>query len=147
MADFSKLRAGLKNDAVKRPVSEFQGATHTNIPTEDKNAVERKIDTKETEPGKTLADLDPTADDFLLQVGILTQNNIKKGNLITWAINKAVKADAPPEHIALLAVKEISLLTNDTIVYKKLAERYREKYGIELIEKHPYEIKSCQTPE
>ena len=144
MADFSKLRAGLKKDATKRPTSDFNDPVNTNIPTEDKNTVAGQIDTKEKVLVKSMQELDPTADDFLLQVGILVQDNIKKGNLITWAINKAVKADAPPEHIALLAVKEISLLTDDTIVYKMLAERYRQKYGIELIEKHPYEIRTCK---
>ena len=143
MADFSKLRAGLKKDAPKRPTSEFNDPGNTNIPTKDKNTVAGQIDTKEKVLVKSMQELDPTADDFLLQVGILIQDNIKKGNLITWAINKAVKADAPPEHIALLAVKEISLLTNDTIVYKMLAEKYRQKYGIEMTEKHPYEIRTC----
>lgn len=144
MADLRKLRAGLKKDATKRPTNEFDDPVNTNIPTEDKNTVAGRIDTKEKVLPKTMEELDPTADDFLLQVGIIVQDNIKKGNLITWAINKAVKSDAPPEHIVLLAVKEISLLTNDTIVYKIVAERYREKYGIELVEKHPYEIRPCK---
>lgn len=144
MADLSKLRAGLKNNAVKRPVSDFQTPTQGNIPTEHKNTVAGQIDPLKGKPAKSIEELDPRAEDYLLQVGIITQNNIKKGNLITWAINKAINSDAPPEHIALLAVREISLLTNDSMVYKMLADKYREKFGIELTDRHPYEIKPCK---
>ncbi len=146
MLDLSVLKNRTEKNATKRPVNDFQGATQGNIPTDNKNAVAGRIDPLKGETVKSIEELDPRADDFLLQVGIITQNNIKKGNLITWAINKAVKMDAPPEHIALLSVKEISLLTNDDIIFKKLAERYREKYGIEVTEKYPYEVRTCKTP-
>ena len=141
MADLSKLMAGLKNNATKRPTNDFQTPTQGNTPAEPKNAVETKIDpiAKETEKSKgTQGDLSP------LQAGKLLQDKIKKGECSIWAINHAMKRNAPPEEIALIAVKGLALVTSDAMIFKTVADAWRERYGMTIEENPPYKIGYCQ---
>lgn len=146
MADFSKLRAGLKNDSAKRPTSDLKGEPQGNIPAENKNAVAGQIDALAGDPAKmagkpggNMADLSP------LQAGRLLQDKIKRGECAIWAIFKAMKRNAPPEEIALIAVKGLSLVTSDPMVFTTVAEAYRQQYGMSIAEKPPYEITYCQN--
>ena len=144
MVDLSKLLGNIKPDATKRPVNGFQAPTQGNIPTEPKNAVETKIDpiAKETEKSKgTQGDLSP------LQAGKLLQDKIKKGECSIWAINHAMKRNAPPEEIALIAVKGLALVTSDPMIFKTVADAWREKYGMIIEEKPPYKITYCKNNE
>ena len=143
MLDFSKM----KKNAVKAPYTPGNGAGNSLIPAEPKNAVGTTADALKAKSAKTLPkrEPEPTDDDYLLQIGIMQQENIKRGNLLTWEINKATRVGRPPEEIALLAAKAISLMTDDVLVYKYVAERFRKEYGIELEPKPPYKIITCQN--
>ena len=141
MTDFSKLLRNIKPDATKRPVNGFQNPTQGNIPAEPKNAVETKInpiagaDTKKPRnPGEPFPDLSP------LQAGKLLQEKIMKGECSIWAINHAMKRNAPPEELALIAVKGLSLVLHEPLLFKTVAERFRQEYGITLTEKPPFKI-------
>ena len=85
-----------------------------------------------------MADLTP------LQAGKLLQKKIMKGECSIWAINHALKRNAPPEEIALISVKGLSLVTSDPMIFKTVAEIWREKYGMVIEENPPYKITYLQ---
>ena len=148
MADLSKLFGNMKFDATKRPVTGFNGATNTNYQAEHKNAVAGQITPKETETGKSAGNQpEPPADLTPLQAGKLLQEKIMKGECSIWAINHAMKRNAPPEEIALIAVKGLSLVTSDSMVFKTVSEAWREKYGMVIEENPPYKITYLQNDE
>ena len=142
MLDFSKL----KKNATKRPTTQGNGAGNSFISTDDKNPVAGEYGrnngntekTAQNEPPKP--EPKPTDDDFLLQVGRTVQGNIIKGGRASWDIFHAVKRNAPPEEIALIAVKGLSLVLSDQLLYKTVAEKYRQEYGIRLTQEPPFEI-------
>ena len=141
MLDFSKLMNGV----TKRPTTQGNGATQGNIPTEHKNAVAGEYGSDRGKSQKTAEkqpqnELDPTGKDFLLQVGKQMQENIRKGGRATWDIFKGMKEDRPPEEIALIATKALSLVLDDQLLYKTVSERYRQQYGISLTDEPPFTI-------
>lgn len=141
MLDFSKL----KKNATKRPTTQGNGAANSFIPTDNKNAVageyesDKGITQKQTEK-QPQNEPETTQKDYLLQVGKQLQENIRKGGRSTWDIFKSMKADRPPEEIALIAVKGLSLVLDDQLLYKTVSERYRQQYGISLTDKPPFTI-------
>ena len=76
----------------------------------------------------------------LLKMGRQLQDNIIAAGRITETVMKAARDGSPPQEIALLAVKGLSLLVNDPMVYTAIAREYREKYNIELEPKPPYNL-------
>ena len=145
MADFSNFIAGIKKDATKRPTSDDRGATHINYQEEYKNAVAGTIDPLKTETAKTTGKAGETLPELSpLQAGKLLQEKIMKGECSIWAINHAMKRNAPPEEIALIAVKGLSLVTSDSMIFKTVADAWREKYGMIIEEKPPYKITYLQ---
>lgn len=146
MADFKKLREQIKSKAQEAPLTAFEDVGNGNIPAEQPNAATGDLDAlaakyekmQEPTPDK-LADLSP------LQAGRLLQEKIMRGECSIWAIFHAMKRQAPPEEIALIAVKGLALVTSDPMVYKTVAEAYRAKYGITLEEKPPYKISYCKS--
>ena len=76
----------------------------------------------------------------LLKMGRQLQDNIIAAGRITETVMKAARDGRPPQEIALLAVKGLSLLVNDPMVYTAIAREYREKYNIELEPKPPYNL-------
>lgn len=76
----------------------------------------------------------------LLKMGRQMQDNIITAGRIVERVLKATRDGSPPEEIALLAVKGLSLLVNDPMVYTAIAREYREKYNIELEPKPPYNL-------
>ena len=148
MADFSKLLENKKPDAPKRPVSEFQTPTQGNIPAENKNAIAGKINAKEKKTATAAGNEGGKYEDLSnLQAGKLLQEKIMKGECSIWAINHAMKRNAPPEEIALIAVKGLALVTSDPMIFKTVADAWREKYGMTIEENPPYKINYCQKEE
>lgn len=141
MVDLTKLLSKPKTDAVKRPTSDLNGATQGNIPTEYKNAVAGQIDPLKMESAETE---EKQGEISLLQAGKLLQDKIRKGERATWAIFHALNRNAPAEEIALIAVKGLSLTTSDPLLFKKVADVWLEKYGMEIENEPPYKITYCQ---
>ena len=77
---------------------------------------------------------------LLLKMGRLMQDNIIAAGRITERVMKAARDGRPPQEIALAAVKGLSLLVNDTMVYTVIEKKYRQEYGITLEPKAPYNI-------
>ena len=146
----------IKNDAVKCPTTPANEAANSFIPEELKTFSEWQFDTAtaelakefEKEAAKEKKNALETARQkrerqehlILVKMGRLMQNNIIAAGRLTERVMKATGDGRPPQEIALLAVKGLSLLVNDPLLYSKLAERYREEYGLQLNSKPPYEI-------
>lgn len=77
---------------------------------------------------------------ILLKMGRQLQDNIIAAGRITETVMKASRDGRPPEEIALLAVKGLSLLVNDPMVYTAIEKKYRKQYGITLEQKPPYNV-------
>ena len=76
----------------------------------------------------------------MLKMGRQMQDNIITAGRIVERVLKATRDGSPPQEIALLAVKGLSLLVNDPMVYTAIAREYQEKYNIELEPKPPYNL-------
>ena len=102
----------------------------------EKRARKEKQEMKNTEREKR-----ERAERFLmLKMGRLLQDNIIAAGRITETVMKAARDGRPPQEIALAAVKGLSLLVNDTMVYTVIEKKYRQEYGITLEPKAPYNI-------
>ena len=102
----------------------------------EKRARKEKQEMKNTEREKR-----ERAERFLmLKMGRLLQDNIIAAGRITETVMKAARDGRPPQEIALAAVKGLSLLVNDTMVYTVIEKKYRKEYGITLEPKAPYNI-------
>ena len=146
----------IKKDAVKCPTTPANEAANSFIPEELKTFSEWQFDAAtaelekefEKEAAKEKKNALETARQkrerqehlILVKVGRLMQENIIAAGRLTERVMKATGDGRPPQEIALLAVKGLSLLVNDPLLYSKLAERYREEYGLQLNSKQPYEI-------
>ena len=137
MLDFSKM----KNNATKRPATQGNGAGNSFISTDNKNAVAGEC---ESDRGKSafLAENEPgkAGESILLQAGKHLQRNLQRGELTAHELNKAIRDDRPPEEIAMIATKTVSLILSDSMIYNALAKKYGEKYGITLTKEPPYKV-------
>ncbi len=76
----------------------------------------------------------------LLDVAKIINRNLQRGGALVYDLNKAINKDCPPEQVALLAVKCVSLLINEGLIYNNIAKRYEEKYGIALTDGFPFKV-------
>lgn len=146
----------IKKDATKCPTTPANEAANSFIPEELKTFSEWQNEAAAAEMGKQI-EKDAAKDKknaletarqkrerqehlILVKMGRLMQDNIIAAGRLTERVMKATRDGRPPQEIALLAVKGLSLLVSDTLLYSKLAERYREEYGLQLDSKPPYEI-------
>ena len=144
------------NNAVKRPVSPANEPANSFIPAEEKSysewefeaaaanvekAAERKARKEQQEMRNAAREKREKAERYvLLKMGRLMQDNIIAAGRITERVMKAARDGRPPEEIALAAVKGLSLLVNDPMVYTAIEKKYRQQYGITLEAKPPYNI-------
>ena len=129
MLDFSALN----NDLPKRPPRPANEPGNTNIPAGS-----------ETRPtaatGATAAgQREKAKENSLLEVSRLINERLQRCQTAIWDYNKAVKAGRPPEEIALLAARALSLAVSEEMIYTSLANRYRELYGVYLDPEKPGE--------
>lgn len=129
MLDFSALN----NDLPKRPPRPANEPGNTNIPAGS-----------ETRPtaatGATAAgQREKAKESSLLEVSRLINERLRRCQMAIWDYNKAVKAGRPPEEIALLAARALSLAVSEEMIYTSLANRYRELYGVYLDPEKPGE--------
>ncbi len=150
----------IKKDASKCPTTHENEGANSFIPTEAKSYAEWEFDAAtanmeklaEKKAKKEKKDMALQAKAkrerheryILLKMGRLMQENIIAAGRITETIFKAVRDDRPPEEIALAAVKGLSLLVNDTMLYDAIEKKYRQEYGITLESKPPYNIKRLE---
>ncbi len=77
----------------------------------------------------------------MLKMGRQMQNNIITAGRLTEKILLANRDGEPIEVLTLMAVKGLSLLVNDTLLYKTIADRIEKESGFSLDSKPPYEVK------
>ena len=77
---------------------------------------------------------------ILVKMGRLMQDNIITAGRITERVLLANRDGRPPEEIALLAVKGLSLLVRDPLLYSTIAREYEKRYGLSLQDSPPYEV-------
>ena len=129
MLDFSALN----NDLPKGPPRPANEPGNTNVPAGS-----------ETRPtaaaGATAAgQREKAKENSLLEVSRLINERLRRCQTAIWNYNKAVKAGRPPEEIALLAARALSLAVSEEMIYTSLANRYRELYGVYLDPEKPGE--------
>ena len=141
-----------KNDLTKSPYSHGNDPANGFICTDLKTYAQRrqeeqehlsllKAKEKEAQEQKKLSrEKKDDTRSFLLKVGRDMQERLQRGGTLLYAYNKAVRDQRPPEEIALLAAKALSLILSDVLYYKPLAERYRTEYGITLQDDQPFEV-------
>lgn len=130
MLDFSALN----NDLPKGPPRPAKGPGNTNIPAEFKTqptALKGAIAAGKREKA---------AENSLLEVSRLINERLQRCQMAIWDYNKAVKAGRPPEEIALLAARALSLAVSEEMIYTSLANRYRVLYGVYLDPEKPGEV-------
>ena len=144
------------NNAVKCPVSPANEPANSFIPAEEKSYTEWEFDAVTANMEKAAArraskerrEMQNAARGkrekaeryVLLKMGRLIQGNIIAAGRITETVMKASRDGRPPQEIALAAVKGLSLLVNDPMVYTAIEKKYRQEYGITLEPKPPYNI-------
>ena len=150
----------IKNDVTKCPTTHENEGANGFVPTETKPYSEWEFDAatavleknqqkkEEREAKKAQKDKAYEAKQkrerqeryIMLKMGRLMQDSIIAAGRITETVLKAARDGRPPEEIALAAVKGLSLLVNDKMVYDVIERKYRQEYGIALEEKPPFNI-------
>ena len=130
MLDFTAL----DNDLTKRPTSPAKQGTDIKLPEDLQAAPTGLIGAKYKEKRKT------ANEKTLLEVGKELNARLRRSEMAMSTYHKAVRDGRPPEEIALIAARALSLAVSDSMVYKKISEEYREKYGIATEGKPPYNI-------
>ena len=130
MLDFSALN----NDLPKRPPRPANEPGNTNTPAGN--------ETRHTGPpgALTAGRRENTDESSLLEVSRLINERLRRCQMAIWDYNKAVKAGRPPEEIALLAARALSLSVSEEMIYTSLASRYRKLYGVYLDPEKPGEV-------
>ena len=153
MLEFPNIRPNPeKNDVTKRPYSPGNEPANGFVCADLKTYAQRRqeeqerlsllkdkereaLEAKKLSQGRT-----DSARAFLLQQGREMQERFQRGGTLLYTYNKAVRDNRPPQEIALLAAKALSLIMSDVLYYKPLAERYRTEYGITLQDAQPFEV-------
>ena len=81
---------------------------------------------------------------FLLAQGKEMQKKLQRAERAISTYNKAVTDKRPPEEIALIAAKALSLAMSEDLLYDRIKTWYKEEYGVKLDEKCPYKIRRCR---
>lgn len=133
MLDLSKISAlHEKNDAPKSPTIHANEAAHIKVPAKNNPPSEEATKTDFRVEQHKATEMS------LLEVGKLINARLQLCGTAIWAYNKAVRDDRPPEEVAMLAAKALSLAVSDTMIYSSLEKKYRPKYGIRVSEESPY---------
>ena len=130
MLDFSSLN----NDLPKRPTSPAKEEGHINIPDELKTKPTALVGPVEKKKRDNATEM------TLLETSRLINERLRNCQQAIWTYYKATKDGRPPEEIALILAKALSLAVSDTMIYTSLAMKYRLEYGIRTEEDVPYNI-------
>ena len=139
MLDFSSL----DKDFVKQPVSPAKGEGNINIPAELKTKPTALVGPLERKRRENCTEM------TLLETSKLVNERLRNCQQAIWTYYKAVRDGRPPEEIALLLARALSLAVSDTMIYTTLAKKYGLEYGIRTDENIPYNIireNTCSKP-
>ena len=130
MLDFSALNT----DLLKSPTSPAKEEGHINIPAELKTKPVALVGPIERKKRETATEMS------LLETSKLINERLRNCQQAVWTYYRAVKENRPPEEIALLSARALSLALSDQMIYTTLAMKYRLEYGIRTEEDVPYNI-------
>ena len=130
MLDFTALN----DDLTKRPYSPANEPGNIKVPAELKTSPTGLEGAKYKEQRKSNNLLS------MLDLGKLINERLGRAEITIHEYNKAVRDDLPPEEVALLAAKALSLAVNEDLIYTTIENKYRERYGIYVSRDTPYRI-------
>ncbi len=130
MLDFTALH----NDAPKSPYSPGNDPANIKVPAELKSEPTAVTGAKYRETRKTSNEMS------LLNLGKLLNERLGRSEIAISEYNKAVRDNQPPEEIALLAARALSLAVSEELIYTSLENKYREKYRITVSKEPPFKI-------
>lgn len=130
MLDFTALN----KDTPKRPYSPGNEPGHIKVPAE-----------LQSEPtaltgAKARAQRQNETEMNLLEVSKLINERLGRCQMAIAEYNKALRDGQPPEEIALLAARALSLAVSEDLIYTSIANKYREQYGIRINQEAPHDI-------
>ncbi len=76
----------------------------------------------------------------LLELGQLLNERLGRAEITISEYNKAVRDDRPPEEVALLAAKALSLAMAEELIYTTIAKKYQDKYDLRLTDEPPFKV-------
>lgn len=145
--DFTKLN-NIDTEATESPKLSNKGGGATQTPNNSENATEgnlgantgilrlqREADERESEKERAI------------QVYKEYQNNIRTSSQLNTEIIKGLQAGEDIYRLFLKAIKSISLMTSDNVIYTVAERDIREIYGIGLQEPQPLKIELEQVAE
>jgi len=130
MLDFTTLN----NDRTKSPVTHGNGPANIKVPAELKTKPAGLEEAEYKEQRRTNHVMS------LLELGQLINERLARAEITIHTYNKAVRDDLPPEEVALLAAKALSLAMDEDLIYTSIEKKYRERYGIYVSRDTPYRI-------
>lgn len=145
--DFTKLN-NIDTEATESPTMHDKGSGATLTPNNSENATEGKI-----EQNTGILRLQREADEResekyrAIQVYKEYQNNIRTSSQLNTEIIKGLQAGEDIYRLFLKAIKSISLMTSDNVIYTIAERDIREIYGIGLQEPQPLKIELEQVAE
>ncbi len=130
MLDFTALN----KDVPKRPYSPGNDPAHIKVPTNlqsEPTALTgaKYKETRQNQNGKSL-----------LELGRLNNERLARSEIAISEYNKALRDGQPPEEIALLAARALSLAVGEDLIYTTIANKYREACGIRICPEPPHKI-------
>lgn len=124
----------LNNELSKTPTGHAKAETDIKIPENLKAQTRGSSGAKYADKRKNDTELN------LLELGRLNNERLGRAEITLSEYNKAVRDDRPPEEVALLAAKTLSLALAEELIYTTIAKKYRDRYGITLTNEPPYKI-------
>ena len=130
MLDFTVLN----NDAPKSPTSPANEPVHIKVPADLQSAPTAVAGSRYKEEQEN------NSERCLLTLGQLLNERLGWSEIAISDYNKAVRDDKPPEEVALLAARALSLAVSEELIYTSLEKKYRKKYGITISKDPPFKI-------
>ena len=130
MLDFSALN----KDATKRPYSPGNDPANIKVPASLQSEPTALTGAKYRQTRQN------NDEKSLLELGKLNNERLARSEIAISEYNKALRDGQPPEEIALLAARALSLAVGEDLIYTTIAKKYREAYGIRISPEAPHKI-------
>ena len=126
--------SALNNDAPKRPYSPGNDPANIKVPASLQSEPTALTGAKYRQTRQN------NDEKSLLELGKLNNERLGRSEIAISEYNKALRDGQPPEEIALLAARALSLAVGEDLIYTTIAKKYLEKYGIRISPEAPHKI-------
>ena len=130
MLDFTALN----KDVPKSPYTPGNDPANIKVPAELKSEPTGLTAAKARESRKS------QDEKSLLDLGKLLNERLGRAELAIHEYFKALRDGQPPEHIALLAARALSLAVSDEMIFTTIARKYQDEYGIRIDPQPPHKV-------